>query len=142
MRLLVQRPGDVINRKKMSAVWFPYTAIRQLWCDLEEMQNTGHSVEQCNQLRNLLGQSLAIHLKQVLSCQRRKHTLSLYNYEFLHLQICKYITCVILVFTDKVGFRRCIVYYTRARNIKHNRADCILISLNRSITHTFAYDIV
>ncbi|XP_078175498.1 SUPPRESSOR OF AUXIN RESISTANCE1 [Carex rostrata] len=59
------RPSDVINRKKMSAVWFPYTTILQLWCNLEEMQSTGHSVEQCNQLKKLLGQSLAIHLKQI-----------------------------------------------------------------------------
>ncbi|KAJ1698216.1 hypothetical protein LUZ63_006728 [Rhynchospora breviuscula] len=63
----LSRPGDVINRKRMSAVWFPYTAVQQLWCDLEEMQSAGHSVEQCSQLKKLLSQSLAAHLRQALT---------------------------------------------------------------------------
>ncbi|KAJ4792289.1 Nuclear pore complex protein NUP160 [Rhynchospora pubera] len=61
----LSRPGDVINRKRMSAVWFPYTAVQQLWCDLEEMQSAGHGVEQCSQLKKLLSQSLVAHLKQI-----------------------------------------------------------------------------
>lgn len=59
------RPADVINRKKMSAVWFPYTAIERLWCQLEELQGAGHLVDQCDRLKRLLHGALLNHLKQV-----------------------------------------------------------------------------
>uniref|UniRef100_A0A0D3F0K4 Uncharacterized protein n=1 Tax=Oryza barthii TaxID=65489 RepID=A0A0D3F0K4_9ORYZ len=60
------RPVDVLHRKKMSAAWFPYTAIERLWCQLEEMQNAGHSVDQCDRLKKLLHGSLMSHLQQVV----------------------------------------------------------------------------
>uniref|UniRef100_A0A0D9YM82 Uncharacterized protein n=1 Tax=Oryza glumipatula TaxID=40148 RepID=A0A0D9YM82_9ORYZ len=60
------RPVDVLHRKKMSAAWFPYTAIERLWCQLEEMQNAGHSVDQCDRLKKLLHGSLISHLQQVV----------------------------------------------------------------------------
>ncbi|KAM0939366.1 hypothetical protein DsansV1_C21g0169861 [Dioscorea sansibarensis] len=63
--LATLRPADVINRKKMSAVWFPYVAIERLWCQLEELQNAGHMVEQCDKLKRLLESALRNHLKQV-----------------------------------------------------------------------------
>ncbi|ONK68142.1 uncharacterized protein A4U43_C05F7880 [Asparagus officinalis] len=59
------RPADVINRKRMSAIWFPYTAIERLWCQLEELQSTGHMVDQCDKLKRLLHGALLNHLKQV-----------------------------------------------------------------------------
>ncbi|KAJ0985190.1 hypothetical protein J5N97_003546 [Dioscorea zingiberensis] len=63
--LAALRPADVINRKKMSAVWFPYVAIERLWCQLEELQSSGHMVDQCDKLRRLLESALRNHLKQV-----------------------------------------------------------------------------
>uniref|UniRef100_A0A0D9VC52 Uncharacterized protein n=1 Tax=Leersia perrieri TaxID=77586 RepID=A0A0D9VC52_9ORYZ len=60
------RPVDVLHRKKMSAAWFPYTAIERLWCQLEEMQNAGHSVDQCDRLKKLLHGALMSHLQQVV----------------------------------------------------------------------------
>ncbi|XP_066163283.1 nuclear pore complex protein NUP160 [Oryza sativa Japonica Group] len=60
------RPVDVLHRKNMSATWFPYTAIERLWCQLEEMQNAGHSVDQCDRLKKLLHGSLMSHLQQVV----------------------------------------------------------------------------
>uniref|UniRef100_A0A0E0JVF3 Uncharacterized protein n=1 Tax=Oryza punctata TaxID=4537 RepID=A0A0E0JVF3_ORYPU len=60
------RPVDVLHRKKMSAAWFPYTAIERLWYQLEEMQNAGHSVDQCDRLKKLLHGSLLSHLQQVV----------------------------------------------------------------------------
>jgi nuclear pore complex protein Nup160 len=62
---ILQRPVDVLHRKNMSATWFPYTAIERLWCQLEEMQNAGHSVDQCDRLKKLLHGSLISHLQQV-----------------------------------------------------------------------------
>lgn len=59
------RPSDVINRKRMSAIWFPYTAIERLWCQLEELQSAGHMVDQCDKLKRLLHGGLVNHLKQV-----------------------------------------------------------------------------
>lgn len=55
----------MINRKKMSAVWFPYVAIERLWCQLEELQSAGHMVDQCDKLKRLLESALRNHLKQV-----------------------------------------------------------------------------
>ncbi|XP_008801415.2 nuclear pore complex protein NUP160 [Phoenix dactylifera] len=59
------RPADVVNRKKMSAIWFPYTTIERLWSQLEELQSAGHMVEQCDKLKRLLRGALKSHLKQV-----------------------------------------------------------------------------
>ncbi|XP_020089864.1 nuclear pore complex protein NUP160 isoform X3 [Ananas comosus] len=59
------RPADVINRKKMSAIWFPYTTIERLWCQLEEMQSAGRMVDQCDKLKQLLRGALSSHLMQV-----------------------------------------------------------------------------
>ena len=49
----------------MSAIWFPYTAIEWLWCQLEELQSAGHMVDQCDKLKRLLHGALVNHLKQV-----------------------------------------------------------------------------
>lgn len=49
----------------MSAVWFPYTAIERLWCQLEELRSSGHMVEQSEKLQRLLHGALLNHLKQV-----------------------------------------------------------------------------
>ncbi|URE35061.1 Nucleoporin Nup120/160 [Musa troglodytarum] len=59
------RPADIINRKKMSATWFPYTTIERLWCQLEEMRSSGHMVDHCDKLKKLLQEALMKHLKQV-----------------------------------------------------------------------------
>lgn len=57
------RPTDVINRKRPFSVWFPYTAIERLWCQLEELIRSGHMVEQCDKLKKLLHGALLSHLK-------------------------------------------------------------------------------
>ncbi|XXG76396.1 hypothetical protein AAC387_Pa08g0756 [Persea americana] len=59
------RSADVINRKKMSAVWFPYTAIERLWCQLEELRRSSNMVDQSEKLQKLLHGALLNHLKQV-----------------------------------------------------------------------------
>ncbi|XP_068656473.1 nuclear pore complex protein NUP160 isoform X2 [Aristolochia californica] len=59
------RPADVINRKKMSAVCFPYTAIERLWCELEDYRNAGHMGDQYEKLKTLLHGALLKHLKQM-----------------------------------------------------------------------------
>ncbi|KAJ6819756.1 putative receptor-like protein kinase [Iris pallida] len=59
------RPADAAKRKRMSAVWFPYTAIERLWCQLEELQSAGRMVDQCDKLKKLLRAALVNHLKQV-----------------------------------------------------------------------------
>ncbi|KAJ9550716.1 hypothetical protein OSB04_014761 [Centaurea solstitialis] len=51
------RPGDVVRRKKTSAVWFPYTSIERLWCKLT---SSGH---QCEKLTTLLQSALLKHFK-------------------------------------------------------------------------------
>ncbi|KAL5542946.1 hypothetical protein UlMin_010656 [Ulmus minor] len=56
------RPVDVINRKKPFAVWFPYTAIQRLWCQLEELIRLGHMTDQCQKLKRLLHGALVNHL--------------------------------------------------------------------------------
>ncbi|XP_062224093.1 nuclear pore complex protein NUP160-like isoform X2 [Phragmites australis] len=60
------RPVDVLHRKKMSAAWYPYTAIERLLCQLEEIQIAGHSVDQCDRLKKLLHGALMSHLQQVV----------------------------------------------------------------------------
>ncbi|XP_031284855.1 nuclear pore complex protein NUP160 isoform X3 [Pistacia vera] len=57
------RPADIINRKRPFAVWFPYTTIERLWCQLEDMTRLGHMVDQCEKLRRILHGALLKHLK-------------------------------------------------------------------------------
>lgn len=56
------RPADIIHRKRPSAVWFPYTTIERLWCQLEEMISSGNMVDQCDKLKKLLHEALLRHL--------------------------------------------------------------------------------
>ena len=68
----MQRPADILHRKKMSAAWFPYTAVERLWCQLEEIQRAGHSVDQCDRLKKQLHGALMSHLQQVsATCKPR-----------------------------------------------------------------------
>jgi hypothetical protein len=62
---LVQRPSDLINRKKPFAAWFPYTTIERLWCQLEELSNLGHMVDHYGKLKSILHGALQNHLNQV-----------------------------------------------------------------------------
>ncbi|KAL0919897.1 hypothetical protein M5K25_012023 [Dendrobium thyrsiflorum] len=57
--------ADPIKRKKTSAIWFPYTAIERLWCQLQELCSAGHMAGQCDKLKRLLQGALLNHLKQV-----------------------------------------------------------------------------
>lgn len=59
------RPSNLMNRKRPFGVWFPYTTIQRLWCQLEEMINSGHMVDQCKQLKDLLHGALLRHLQLV-----------------------------------------------------------------------------
>ncbi|XP_031496549.1 nuclear pore complex protein NUP160 isoform X2 [Nymphaea colorata] len=59
------RMANILNRKKMSSVWFPYTAIERLWCELQDLKNSGHMVDQCDKLQKLIHGALLGHLKQV-----------------------------------------------------------------------------
>ncbi|XP_017979220.1 PREDICTED: nuclear pore complex protein NUP160 [Theobroma cacao] len=59
------RPVDIINRKRPSAVWFPYNTLEQLWCQLDGLINLGHMVDQCDKLKRLLHGALLNHLKQL-----------------------------------------------------------------------------
>ncbi|KAF9603749.1 hypothetical protein IFM89_037835 [Coptis chinensis] len=59
------RPADIINRKKMSAIWFPYSTIERLWYQLEEMGSSGHMIDQCDKLKKILRGALLSHLNQV-----------------------------------------------------------------------------
>ncbi|KAE8709147.1 NUP160 protein [Hibiscus syriacus] len=59
------RPVNIINRKRPSAVWFPYNTVERLWCQLEELMRSGHMVDQCDKLKRLLYESLLNHLKQL-----------------------------------------------------------------------------
>ncbi|KAK9122460.1 hypothetical protein Syun_020077 [Stephania yunnanensis] len=59
------KPANVINRKKMSAIWFPFTTIEMLWCQLGELSSSGHITDQCDKLKRLLRGALTNHLKQV-----------------------------------------------------------------------------
>ena len=68
----MQRPADILHRKKMSAALFPYTAVERLWCQLGEIQRAGHSVDQCDRLKKLLHGALMSHLQQVsATCKPR-----------------------------------------------------------------------
>ncbi|KAM7250291.1 hypothetical protein ACFE04_022174 [Oxalis oulophora] len=61
----LQRPAGIISRKKPFAVWFPYTTIERLWCQLEGLSSSGHMVDQCEKLKRLLHGALQSHLKLV-----------------------------------------------------------------------------
>lgn len=57
------RPADIINRKRPFAVWFPYTAIERLCCQLEEFISCGRMVDHCDKLKRLLHGALQKHLQ-------------------------------------------------------------------------------
>ncbi|KAG9439278.1 hypothetical protein H6P81_019443 [Aristolochia fimbriata] len=59
------RPANVINRKKMSAICFPYTAIERLWCELENCINGGLTGDHYDKLKRLLHGALLNHLTQL-----------------------------------------------------------------------------
>ncbi|RDX92690.1 Nuclear pore complex protein NUP160, partial [Mucuna pruriens] len=62
---ILQRPADIIRRKKPFAVWFPYTTIERLLYQLEELIRTGHMVDHCDKLKKMLHSSLQNHLKML-----------------------------------------------------------------------------
>lgn len=62
---LLQRPADIIRRKKPFAVWFPYTTVERLLYQLEELIKMGHMVDQCDKLKKMLHGSLHSHLMLV-----------------------------------------------------------------------------
>ncbi|KAL6964533.1 hypothetical protein U1Q18_035585 [Sarracenia purpurea var. burkii] len=55
-------PADIVRRKRPSAIWFPYTTIERLWCQLDERIGRGHMVHQCQNLKKLLQGALLSHL--------------------------------------------------------------------------------
>nr|GMD42356.1 nuclear pore complex protein NUP160 isoform X1 [Ipomoea batatas] len=59
------RPMDIIRRKRSSAVWFPYTLIERLWCQLEQSIKLGHMVDQSEKLKKMLHTALRNHLNLV-----------------------------------------------------------------------------
>ncbi|KAJ4829819.1 hypothetical protein Tsubulata_025329 [Turnera subulata] len=59
------RPSELINRKRPSAAWFPYTTIERLWCQLEDLIKLGHKTDQYEKLKRLLHGALLKHLKQL-----------------------------------------------------------------------------
>lgn len=63
--IVLQRPADIIKRKRPFAVWFPYTTIERLLHRLEELIRMGHMVDHCEKLRRMLHGSLQSHLKMV-----------------------------------------------------------------------------
>lgn len=61
----LQRQADIINRKRPFAIWFPYTVIQRLWCQLEELIRLGRMEDQCDKLKRLLHGALLKHLELV-----------------------------------------------------------------------------
>ncbi|XP_042378820.1 nuclear pore complex protein NUP160-like [Zingiber officinale] len=59
------RTTDLINRKRMTATWFPYMTIERLWYQLEEMRKSCHMVDDCDRLKKMLQEALMKHLQQV-----------------------------------------------------------------------------
>ncbi|CAA7059224.1 unnamed protein product [Microthlaspi erraticum] len=57
------KPAEVLKRKKVSGVWFPYTTVERLWWELEKTMNSGRMLEQCQKLKEQLHQALLNHLK-------------------------------------------------------------------------------
>ncbi|XP_057965063.1 nuclear pore complex protein NUP160 [Malania oleifera] len=64
-RFASMKPADIIQRKRPSAVWFPYTTVERLWGRLDELITLGHMVDQCEYLKRLLHGALLRHLKLV-----------------------------------------------------------------------------
>jgi hypothetical protein len=64
---ILQRPEDIVRRKRPFALWFPYTTIEQLLYQLEELIRMGHMVDHCDKLKKMLHGSLLNHLKMVNS---------------------------------------------------------------------------
>ncbi|KAI5395663.1 hypothetical protein KIW84_062003 [Lathyrus oleraceus] len=60
---ILQRPADIVKRKRPFALWFPYTTIEQLLYQLEESIRMGHMVDHCDKLKKMLHASLLNHLK-------------------------------------------------------------------------------
>uniref|UniRef100_A0A0A0LKG2 Uncharacterized protein n=3 Tax=Cucumis sativus TaxID=3659 RepID=A0A0A0LKG2_CUCSA len=56
-------PADLINRKRPFSICFPYNAVQYLWCKIDELIRSGHMVDACEKLRNLLHGALLNHLK-------------------------------------------------------------------------------
>ncbi|KAG2402562.1 Nuclear pore complex protein [Vigna angularis] len=63
--IVLQRPADIIRRKRPFAVWFPYTTIERLLYRLEELIRMGHMVDHCEKLKRMLHGSLKSHLKML-----------------------------------------------------------------------------
>lgn len=61
----LQAPADLINRKRPFSICFPYNAVQYLWCKIDELIRSGHMVDACEKLRNLLHGALLNHLKLV-----------------------------------------------------------------------------
>ncbi|CAN4110826.1 unnamed protein product [Withania somnifera] len=59
------RPADIIRRKRSFAVWFPYSLIERLWCQLQQSIKLGHMVDQSEKLKKLLQGALMNHLHQL-----------------------------------------------------------------------------
>ncbi|CAN8290175.1 unnamed protein product [Cochlearia groenlandica] len=57
------KPAEVLKRKKVSGVWFPYTTVERLWWELEKTMNSGRMLDQCQKLKGQLQQALLNHLK-------------------------------------------------------------------------------
>lgn len=95
--LHLQRPVDIIHRKKMSAIWFPYTTIEHLWCQLEETKSSGHMVDQCDKLKRILQGALGSHLNLVCFSSTR-------SFDFISHGSLPPCFSFLLVFTDKSGF--------------------------------------
>ncbi|MCI08483.1 nuclear pore complex protein Nup160-like [Trifolium medium] len=62
---ILQRPADIIRRKRPFALWFPYTTVEQLLYQLEELIRMGHMVDHCDKLKKMLHGSLLNHLKML-----------------------------------------------------------------------------
>lgn len=63
--IVLQRPADIIRRKRPLAVWFPYTTIERLLYQLDELIRMGRMVDHCDKLKKMLHDSLQNHLKMV-----------------------------------------------------------------------------
>ena len=135
---VLQRPADVINRKRPFAVWFPYTAIQQLWCKLEELIGIGHMVDQCEKLKKLLHGALLRHLELVSLIFH----LQLVIEWLLNPRLCA--KCIwrfyryLYIFSVKGGLRRCIGCRLKMRlPLKISRSINYLTVAERTNMHVF-----
>jgi hypothetical protein len=80
--VVLQRPADIIKRKKMSAVWFPYTSVERLYGLLSEMRSSAKTIDHCDKLQKLLHSAMLRHLKQVI-----EYILSLCNASNMTLNV-------------------------------------------------------